>query len=166
MVLVRNLTRTILYFLQSLNERLLLIHRVIKYILSGDENKLKKLFILAVLLLLLVACQGEEKELLFKGSSENWSANLVVSVINGSEKKQLEIRYDGNNMNSIESFDYFVENSNSETTFGAENVNLDKDGFYSNNDLSSNSPSTTLEDTINITINWNGQSESFEVKKK
>lgn len=127
---------------------------------------MKKLFILTVLLLLLVACQGEEKELLYKGSSENWSANLVVGVINGSENKQLEIKYDGHNINSIESFDYFVGKSKSEFKFGEKNVNLDKDGLYRNKDLSSDSPSTTTEDTINITINWNGQSESFEVMKK
>lgn len=131
----------------------------------GDENKLKKFFILLVLLPLLVACQ-ERDELLFIGNSKNWSVELVVSVINGSEKNQLEIRYNGNNLNSIESFDYFVENNRRETTFGAEKVNLDKEGSYRNNALSSNSPSTKLEDTFNITINWNGYSENFELKKK
>lgn len=127
---------------------------------------MKKLFVLVVLLLLVVACKEEDQEILFKGSGEYWEAELVVSVINGSEKKRIELRYDGLNINSVKSFDYFVENNKSEVSYGAENVNLDKDGFYSNNALSSDSPSTKTEDTFNITIIWNDQSESFEMKKK
>lgn len=127
---------------------------------------MKKLFILVVLLLLVGACKEEDKEILFKGTGEYWSAELVVSVINGSEKKRIEIRYDGNNLNSIESFDYLIKSNKSEVSYGAESVNLDKDGFYSNKALSSDSPSTMTEDTINITISWNDQSESFEMKKK
>ncbi len=122
---------------------------------------MKYSFTIIAFFLLLVGCQEMKEELHFNGSSENWSAELEVSVIEASEENKLKLKYKGKDIECTESFDYILENKTSQTTYGANSVNLDKDGLYTNNDLSSNSPSTTSEDAINITINWEEHSESF-----
>lgn len=114
----------------------------------------------------LAACQADENDLVFNGTSENWSAQLTISVINGSENNDLELTYKGNDLDSIESFNYYVENTDRGTNFGGNNVSLNKSGVYINNDMSSNSPTTTNKDTFMISVNWNVNSENIILEKK
>lgn len=126
---------------------------------------MKKLLVLSFSLLFLAACQADENNLVFNGTSENWSAQLTISVVNGSEKNDLELKYKGSDLGTIETFNYYVENTDRGTNFGTTNVSLDKSGIYTNDDFSSNSPSTTNEDTYIISIDWNGNSEEIFINK-
>lgn len=126
---------------------------------------MKKLLVFPLLLLFLAACQADENDLVFNGISENWSAQLTITVINGSENNDLELSYKGNDLGSIESFNYYVENTDRGTNFGGNNVSLNKSGIYTNDDMSSNSPTTTNEDTYIISVDWNGNSEEIVINK-
>ncbi|WP_419962329.1 hypothetical protein [Psychrobacillus sp. BM2] len=123
---------------------------------------MKKLLVFPLLLLLLLAaCKADENDLVFNGTSENWSAQLTISVINGAENNDLELKYMGNDVGTIETFNYYLENTDRGTTFEGNNVSLNKSGIYTNEDMSSNSPSTTNEDTYIISVDWNGNSENM-----
>ena len=126
---------------------------------------LKKLLVLPLLLLLLAACQADENDLVFSGTSENWSAKLTISVINGSENNDLELTYKGNVLGTIGAYNYYVENTEQGTNFGGTNVSLNKSGIYTHDDMSSNSPTTTKEDTYIISLDWNGNSEEIVINK-
>ncbi|MFJ7825753.1 hypothetical protein [Psychrobacillus sp. NPDC096623] len=122
---------------------------------------MKKLLILPLLLVFLAACQEKENNLIFNGTSENWSVQLTVSVINGSEKNELELKYRGNDLGSVESVNYYLENTIRGTNFEENNVSLNKNGIYTNEDLSSNSPITISKNTFIISIDWNGNREDI-----
>lgn len=130
---------------------------------------MKKIFALLPLLfglLLLAACQADEEDINFFGSSENWSAEMIVKMIDGSEKNEIVLKYTGNNFESIGYFNYFVENERTELNFGGNQVTLSKDGIYTNTDLGSNSASTQIDDQLDFTIDWNNQTESFVLMNK
>lgn len=128
---------------------------------------MKKIFVLiSLLVLLLVGCQERKNDFLFEGSSKNWSADLKVSEVNGSEEKKLRIKYLGKDLSSIQSFSYFVGNDKNEAIFGAKNIKLNQEKSYNNKDLSSDSPLTITDDILSIKISWNDQSESFMLKEK
>lgn len=123
---------------------------------------MKKLLVFPLLLLLLLAaCKADENDFVFNGTCENWSAQLTISVINGAENNDLELKYMGNDVGTIETFNYYLENTDRGTTFEGNNVSLNKSGIYTNEDMSSNSPSTTNEDTYIISVDWNGNSENM-----
>lgn len=125
---------------------------------------MRKLLVLPLLLLFLAACQADENDLVFYGTSENWSAQLTISVINGSENNDLELKYKGSDLDTIEAFNYYVENTDRGTNFGRNNVSLNKSGIYTNDDMISNSLTTTNEDTY-INVDWNGYSEEIVINK-
>ncbi|MEI4770936.1 hypothetical protein WAX74_15035 [Psychrobacillus sp. FJAT-51614] len=126
---------------------------------------MREFLVIAALLLLLAGCQTDEDDLNFSGSGENWSVELTFSVINGSDNNEIEIKYNGKDLDLVEPFNYYVENTKSGTNFGADNLTLNRNGIYTNDDLSSNSPTTTSEDTFDFTVERNGTSESFVLKK-
>ena len=115
---------------------------------------MRKLLVVPLLLLFLATCQSDENDFIFNGTSENWSAQLTISVINGSENNELELTYQGKDLGTIEAFYYYVENTNRGTNFGGNNVSLNQSGIYTNDDMSSNSPTTTDKDTFMISVEW------------
>ena len=117
-------------------------------------------------ILLLSACQVDEEALIFIGSSDNWSAEVIVKKIDGSEKNEIVLKYTGNNLESISYFNYSVKNNRNNLNFGANEVSLNKEGIYTNTVLGSNSASTKTDDYLNITIDWDNQTENFVLKKK
>ena len=100
--------------------------------------------------------------MIFVGESENWSAEVTVAQTDGDEQYEIAINYKGNNLESVKTFDYFVETStNGALNFGASNVSLNEKGKYQNKSLSSNSPSTKQEEKLVLHVEWNGITESF-----
>lgn len=133
--------------------------------IEGENKIMKKLLVLLLILLFLAACQTDDKDLFFNGIGENWSAQLNINVINGSENNDLVLKYKGNDLSTIEVFNYNVENTDQGTSFGGNNVSLNKSGIYRNDDMSSNNSKTTNEDTYIITVDWNGNSEEIVINK-
>lgn len=125
---------------------------------------MKKLLILSLLLVFLAACQEKENNLIFYGTSENWSVQVTVSVMTGSENNKFELEYHGDDLGSFESFNYYLENTVRGTDFQGNNVSLNNNGIYTNEDLSSNSPVTKSTDTFFISIDWNGNREEIVLK--
>lgn len=124
-----------------------------------------------ILIGLLSACSSsndnaDEIDLRFIGSSENWSAEIIVKIIDGSEKNEIVLTYTGNHSEPIGNIDYIVENDRNDLSFGANGISLNEDGVYTSTDLSSNSASTKKDDSLNIKIDWNDQTESFVLRKK
>ena len=126
---------------------------------------MKKLLILSLLLVFLAACQEKGNNLIFYGTSENWSVQLTVSVMNGSENNELELEYHGDDLGSFESINYYLENTVRGTDFQGNNVSLNN-GIYTNEDLSSNSPITKSTDTFIISIDWKGNREEIVLKEE
>lgn len=129
---------------------------------------MKKIFVILPILvgiLLLAGCQSDEENLNFYGSSDNWTAEIITEVIDGSEKNEIILKYNGDGAGTIK-FNYLVENNSNNLSFGANDVSLKEDGTYTNANLASNSASTTIDDQIEVTIDWNDQTESIILKKK
>lgn len=125
----------------------------------------KRLAIPTLLAILWIGgCQENEDDLIFRGSGENWSAKVIAQVIDGTEKNEIELKYKGYDIESIETIDYNVKNNNNEIDFGANKVTLNKDGVYKNVGLSSNSHSTSIDDELVVTVDWNGNNERFILK--
>jgi hypothetical protein len=104
----------------------------------------------------------QTQELIFVGKSENWSAEVTVAQTDGDEQYEIQINYNGNDIESVKTFDYFVATStNGVLNFGANNVSLNEKGMYQNKSLSSNSPSTKQEEKLVLKVEWNGITESF-----
>jgi len=123
---------------------------------------LKKLVstLVVPIIVLLSACQTHE--LIFVGESENWAAEVTVTQNRGDEQYEIQINYNGNEIENVNTFDYFVETStNGVLNYGANNVSLDEKGKYQHNSLSSNSPSTKQEEELVLKVEWNGISETF-----
>ena len=112
------------------------------------------------MIVLLSACQTHE--LIFVGESENWSAEVTVAQTSGDEQYEIQINYKGNDIESVKTFDYFVETStNGVLNYGANNVSLNEKGMYQHKSLSSNSPSTKQDEELVLKVEWNGITESF-----
>ena len=105
---------------------------------------------------------SQTQELKFVGESENWSAEVTVTQTDGDEEYEIQINYKGNDIESVKTFNYFVETStNGGLNFGANNVSLNDKGKYQNKNLGSNSPSTKQEEKLVLIVEWNGITESF-----
>jgi len=128
---------------------------------------LKKLVstLIVSIIVLLSACQTHE--LIFIGESENWSAELTVAQNGGDEQYEIQINYNGNEIENVSTFNYFVETSaNGVLNYRANYVSLDEKGKYHHNSLSSNSPSTKQEEELVLKVEWNGMTESFVLENE
>lgn len=59
---------------------------------------MKKIFVILPILagiLLLAGCQSDEENLNFYGSSDNWTAEIITEIIDGSEKNEIILKYNG-----------------------------------------------------------------------
>lgn len=132
-------------------------------------NSIKKLSlpIIFCVILLLVACQADENDLIFVGESENWSAKVIATQMNGEEKYQIQLNYKGHNIQEIENFSYFVETKNNGViNFEVKNASFSQEGIHQKDLLISNSLSSSAEDELVIKVEWSENSESFNLINK
>lgn len=123
--------------------------------------------ILFFVFILLFAYQGNENDLMFVGEGENWFSEVTVKQTDGDENYQIQINYKGNSIQEIDNFNYYVEAKNKGVIdFGGNSASLNKEGIYQSDLLVSNSPSTSVKDELVIDIEWNGNSESFNLINK
>ncbi|CAM3206951.1 hypothetical protein FITA111629_09940 [Filibacter tadaridae] len=129
---------------------------------------MKKSFVLIVFLVsLLSACHTNINDLTFVGEGENWSAEVTVHQTNGEETYRFQLNNKGNNLEEIDTFRYFVESKDNRViNYSVNNATLNQEGVHYHKSLSSNSPSTSVEDELVIKVEWNDASESFDLRSK
>ncbi|WP_399631952.1 hypothetical protein [Sporosarcina sp. SG10008] len=121
----------------------------------------KVLFILIVSMSVFFSA-WQTKELTFIGEGENWWAEVTVAQTDGDEQYEIQIFYKGNELESVKTFDYFVETSTDGVlNFGTNNVSLNEKGKFQHKSLSSNSPSTKQEEKLVLKVVWNGITEKI-----
>lgn len=119
-----------------------------------------------VLLLVLLLSGCQTKKLVFVGEDEDWKAKVTVYQTVEYEKHEIQLNYKGNDIQKNEMFSYYVKTSDSGVDFGADNVSLNDNGVYQNTILGSNSPSTSVNDELELKVDWNDKSERFILRIK
>lgn len=96
--------------------------------------------------LLLVACNNENSNVVFKGNGENWNGELVASYnLRGEEIHTLKINYTGENPEQLIETNVFVESSDF-LGWGINEVELDEHGNFNSGEafkLDSKTPTTS-----------------------
>lgn len=119
---------------------------------------LKLPVLLCFVFLFLIAC-STQKTYHFKGESENWHVDNTIDIIdNDSEFERIKIKYIGDN--EIPEEIYYEIKGNSGNT-------LLNDGVFKTSDSACYGCALTKEnEEIDVTIEWNGKSDSFTLKNK
>jgi hypothetical protein len=78
---------------------------MVKYVRRGGRLLKIILFkLIFVLTIFLSACQSDT--LIFSGEGEYWSAEVFIHQASGGESEEVMIRYKGDDLNSVGSFNY------------------------------------------------------------
>lgn len=124
--------------------------------------KLKISALLCFVFLLLVACSGQQTYH-FKGDSENWNVDYSIDIKgNNSESGDITIKYIGENETPIE-INYEI-NSRSGSSSG--NMELNDGVLKTSAPTCSGCAVTKENEELDVTIEWDGKTESFTLKNK
>ncbi|ASN05407.1 hypothetical protein [Virgibacillus necropolis] len=117
----------------------------------------KTLFLSLILLLLLMACKT--KTIIFSGESKNWSAKLKITQTDDMQEEEFQLRYKGEDVNSVGEFDYEIDSVGSSSRT---NAILNEDGsLMDNGSMCSGCAFTTEETEVVVTVEWNDKKEIF-----
>ncbi|MEM4997716.1 hypothetical protein WKH56_34630 [Priestia sp. SB1] len=130
---------------------------------------MKKFFIALFTVLFfisLVGCQSkEEKPLNFSGKGDYWTADVVVTPgKDKKENKKINLTYTGDDLNSINEFEFKLTGSNGQWGMGA--IKLDKEGKFEGESSTRISEKTVESDQLVLTVTWNNQSEKIDLNSK
>jgi hypothetical protein len=116
--------------------------------------------LLVLLTILLYGCQSNT--LSFIGEGEDWSAEVIVQHYSGKESEDIIIHYQGEDIDSVDSFNYLIEAPSWGTGQGS--AVLNKAGVFKDEGVSLNERRTSSDAELTITIEWNGKTETFILK--
>lgn len=119
---------------------------------------------LFILLILLTACQQASKTVKFSGTSESWSAEVILYQSSGKEKEDILIKYLNKEENEVESFSYKLDAPN--WTTSQDDVNLNSEGIFREEGASLNDRETSEDSEIKITIEWEGKIETITLENR
>lgn len=124
--------------------------------------RFKKTILLCFLFLFLVACSNQQTYY-YKGESENWDVKYTINVTGkDSQSGDIMIRYIGDNEIPKE-INYEI-NSSSGTVSGNHELN---DGVLETSGSTCSGCGVTKENAeLDVTINWDGKSDSFTLNNK
>lgn len=120
---------------------------------------MKKMIVLAVLILILSACGNKSARYNFSGSSDNWDVFYIVNVSNGDrEEKTGTIKFTGEE-EAPETVDYKIETSSG----GSEGTGITlTDGVGKMGNGFCDGCAVIREDeAIKVKITWDGQTENL-----
>lgn len=123
----------------------------------------RKIFSLLLLIVLLTACNTKDvNDMIFEGESNNWHGVVELNELNQLEYAgDLILSYKGDDSFNEFAFEILLDDN---TKIKSDDISLDENGetviriSCSNCDYSSDDPKTI------ITVKWNKQTESFDLK--
>ncbi|WP_223701725.1 hypothetical protein [Sutcliffiella deserti] len=123
---------------------------------------IRKMITLFITVLLLSACSS--KDFTFSGESDYWQADLRVHHSSDFEKQELILRYKGEDVDSVGEITYTV---NSKGSFGGTRDKLQENGSLRDYKEADPTNAKISEDTeVEVTVEWNGNTETFKLTKK
>jgi ABC-type glycerol-3-phosphate transport system substrate-binding protein len=125
--------------------------------------KIKVLISVFSVLFALTACSGEET-LHFKGESDNWNIDYVTNVVasDSSERGTIKITYVGEN-EAPKQIDYMIKGGSGKMS-GDTPMQADTLEIPGSN--CSGCAVTRNDDEFDVTIEWDGKSESFTLENE
>lgn len=103
----------------------------------------------------------EENELTFLGDGDNWSADLLVVHRDEQETTEFKLTYEGDNVKSVESVNYDVQESGS---FDHNGARLNEEGYIKDSGSCSGCAFIKEDTEVVVTVEWNDQTETFQLK--
>lgn len=119
---------------------------------------------LLLLVFMLAGCQQLSKTVTYTGTSESWSAEIVIHKSSGKESEDIVIKYLDEDLNTIESFSYKLQAPNWGTA--QDDVKLNREGVYQEEGASLNDRETSKDAKITLTIEWSGKTEELTLEEK
>ena len=134
----------------------------IEYDLKEGRIILYKQFIVWLgLIVLLTACGTNV--LTFSGEGEHWSAKLIVSQTDKRQEEDFTLHYLGDDTESVGEFSYVVESVGS---FSGNGATLNESGVLTSGGSCGGCAFTSEHTEIIVTIEWNGQTETFQLENE
>lgn len=113
---------------------------------------------------MLAGCQQLSQTVTYTGSSESWSAEVIIHKSSGKESEDIIIKYLNEDFNTIDSFNYKLEAPNWGT--GQNDVKLNSEGVYQEEGATLNDRNTGDDANISLTIEWAGNTEEIILEGK
>lgn len=121
-----------------------------------------------IIILVLTGCtsNNSSKPFIFTGESDNWSVELKVTQGEDDyEKQDLTLQYKGQDVNSVGEIIYTVATKAS--GYSGNGATLDEKGIYTEtNENNASNAKVTDKSKVNVTVEWNNQTESISLKNK
>ena len=121
-----------------------------------------------VIILVLSGCtsNNSSKPFTFTGESDNWSVELKVTQGEDEyEKQDLTLQYKGQDVNSVGEIIYTVAIKAS--GYSGNGATLDENGIYTEtNENNASNAKVTDKSKVDVTVEWNNQTESIRLKNK
>ncbi|WP_223490599.1 MULTISPECIES: hypothetical protein [Sutcliffiella] len=130
--------------------------------IEGGESMFRIVITLFITVLLLSACGS--KDFAYSGESNNWQADLKVHQSSGFEKQGLLLKFQGEDVKSIGPITYKVDSVGS---FGGTRDKLQENGTVEDYSEANTTNAQVSEHTeVEVTVEWNGKTETFKLTKK
>ncbi|MDE5054506.1 hypothetical protein NDK25_19925 [Niallia taxi] len=121
-----------------------------------------------VIILVLTGCTSNNysKPFTFTGESDNWSVELKVTQGEDDyEKQDFTLQYKEQDVTSVGEIIYTVTTKAS--SFSANGATLNENGIYTDTSESNvSNAKVTDKSKVNVTVEWNNQTESISLKNK
>ncbi|WP_368505097.1 hypothetical protein AB3N04_05470 [Alkalihalophilus sp. As8PL] len=123
----------------------------------------KLLMLLIVIVLLLAACVTDTYT--YYGEEDHWSAELKITQTSDEfETQELVLIYEGEDVNSVGEITYYVDSVGG---FGRSGIHLEENGTISDSSVANPTNAKVTEHTeVEVTVEWDGQTESFILDKQ
>jgi len=134
----------------------------LEYSLKGGKITLSKQFIVLFGFILLMTACGTNV-LNFSGESDHWSAKLKVSQTDDRQEEDFTLHYLGDDTESVGEFSYVVESVGS---FSGNGATLNENGVLTSGGSCGGCAFTSEHTEIIVTIEWNGETETFQLENE
>lgn len=103
------------------------------------------------------------EEITFVGESDNWKVDLQFVHKDKQEEREFKLTYKGEDVDSVEEINYEVQGSG---RFDHKGAQLNDEGYVTDSGFCEGCAFEKEETEIDVTVEWNGKSESFRLDVK